>query len=331
MAEAPAGDRTRAEDGASGGAPELSVVLVTDGDDTIRPVVERLHRQTARDRLEVLLVAPAGARAGVGFRDAARDFARLTVLEVESIAPLAAARAAGIRAASAPLVFVGETHTFPHPGWAAALLAAHRGPWVAVAPGFGNANPKGALSWAGFLSDYGRWVAGLPAGEIPEVPLYNASYRRSALLDLGDRLVPALSHGDELPIRLRAAGHRVYFEPTARIDHANVARPRAWLDERFASGVLIGSHRARTWSALRRVAYVAGAALIPVVLVARVLPGVRRTARHARLPAGTLTAIVVGAIVKAAGELVGYAGGRTESPEMRMHEYEVHKLAYVAR
>ncbi len=328
MVESTAAESTsQAPDGRTA---ELAVVLATDSDATIRPVINRLRRQTVRDRVEVVLVAPAGAGVTRTLGALHEDFARVQLVEVDSIAPLAAARAAGIRAATAPVVFVGETHTFPHPGWAEALIAAHRGPWAAVAPAFGNANPKGALSWAGFLSDYGRWVDGLPAGEIGEVPLYNASYRRAILLELGDRLEPALAHGDELPVGMRARGHRVYFEPAARIDHANVARPAAWLVERFAAGVLIASHRSRTWPLSRRLAYVAGAALIPAVLVWRVLPGVRVTARRHPLPAGTIAAIVAGAIVKAIGELVGYAGGGTASCEMRMHEYEVHKLAYVA-
>ena len=62
---------------------------------------------------------------------------------VRSVNHLPEARAAGVRAASAPIVFIGETHSYPQPGWAEALLTAFEGPWAAVVPAIGNANPNG--------------------------------------------------------------------------------------------------------------------------------------------------------------------------------------------
>lgn len=309
--------------------PLLSVILATDTGATIRPVVERLRRQTVRDRVEVVLVAPS-AEAVRDMLVHREEFAGIRVVE-DPVTNLASARARGIRAATAPLVFVGETHSYPHPGFAEALIGAFEGPWSSVTPAIGNANPKGILSWAGFLSDYARWCDGLPAGEIPEAPLYNAAYRREVLLSLGDRLAPALSHGDELPKTLAAAGHRVYFEPRARLDHVNVSRPWDWVVERFLAGIVIGAHRAAQWPLSRRLVYIGGSFLIPVVLTWRILPGLWKTVRQRRLPAVTIPAILAGMIVKAAGEMAGYAGLSTAAAERRMHEYEVHKLAHVGQ
>jgi hypothetical protein len=309
--------------------PLLSVVLATDDYETIRPVVERLRRQTVRNRIELVLVAlSAGAVSeALALRE---EFAGIRIVE-DPVTDLAPARAAGIRAATAPSVFVGETHSYPHPGFAEALIAGLSGPWSSVTPAFGNANPNGALSWAGFLSDYGRWVDGSPPGEIPEAPIYNAAFRREALLALGDRLAPALAHGDELPVTLRAAGHRAYFEPSARLDHLNVARLPHWVKERFVAGILIANHRSRRWPPGRRALYILGSPLIPLVLFRRVLPGAWATVRRRRLPLMTIPLIAFGMAVKAAGELAGYAGAPVEGAERVMHEYEVHKLSYAGQ
>ena len=306
--------------------PRLSIILATDTYATIRPVTDRLRRQTIHADLEVILIAPRAedVEQVLAHRD---EFAAVRIVE-SPVGDLAVARAAGIRAAAAPAVFVGETHSYPHPEFAGMLLRALDGPYAAVAPGFGNGNARGSLSWAGFLSDYGRWVHTLPAGEIPEVPIYNAAYRRDILLELGDRLAPALAHGDELPGSMRARGLRCYFEPAARIDHVNVARGRDWIRERYVAGLLIASYRVRRWPAARRLLYIGGSALIPFVLTARVLPGIQRTAREMKLPAGTIPAIAFGMFVKAAGELAGYAGLPVEQGERDMWEYEMHKLAY---
>src|SRR5262245_46090250 len=178
--------------------PAISVVLSTDRYETIRPVVECLRRQTIKDRLELVIIAPSSESLG---NEAEPDgLVSIRVVEASDDGRMAEARAAGVRAASAPIVVIGETHTYPHPGWAEALVGAHAGPWAIVVPGFGNANPSGPLSWAIFLLDYGRWLAGLPEGETALAPTHNSSYKRETLLELGPGLERALTHGDELTL-----------------------------------------------------------------------------------------------------------------------------------
>lgn len=306
--------------------PKLTVVLPTDTYPTIRPVIDRLRRQTARDQLEIILVAPSAEAVG-GVMTHREEFAGIRILE--NPAPdLLVARAVGIRAATAPFVFVGETHSYPHPGFVETLIAGFSGPWSTVAPAFGNANPNGVLSWAAFLSDYGRWLEGMPAREISVFPIHNGGFKRSVLLALGDRLAPALAHGDELCIALRAAGHKAYFEPAAKLDHVNVASLRHWVRERFALGVLIANHRSSRWPLGRRALYILGSPLLPLVLSWRVSPGVWRTLRAKKAPLSLVFWIGFGLTVQSAGELAGYLGVSTRSSERLMYEYEAHKLRY---
>ncbi len=304
----------------------IAYVLATDTYATIRPVVERLRRQTIRLEMEVVLIAPAQSLVEAIFAHQV-EFAAITVVE-QPVEDLAEARAAGIRATKAPTVFIGETHSYPHPELAERLLAVCDRGFSCAAPGMGNANPASARSWAGFLSDYGCWTASLPAGEIGRFPIYNAAFDRAALLALGDRLAPALSHGDELPLLLGAAGHRIYFEPAARLDHVNVAPAGHWIYERYLSGLLIAHHRALRWSLARRSFYALCSPAIPLVLIWRVLPGVRAAMRRERVPAGTLPLLIAGFCVKGWGEFLGYLGWPAGHAEREMREYEVHKLSY---
>ena len=309
-------------------SPALSVVLATDVYETIEPVIKALRAQTVHAELEVVLVSPDSEEleAHVAPLD---DFAVVRVVEVESLVPMASARAAGVRAATSPIVYVGETHVFPEPGWAEALIEAHAGPWGAVVPGFGNANPDGALSWAAFLADYGAWLSVLPRRELTWAPTYNTAYKREALLEL-EPLEAMLTTGDALIIGLRSSGRRLAFEPAARVRHANVADPRHWLVERYLSGLLTAHSRMQDWSWGRRLAYAAGSPLIPIVCLARVRPGVAAARGTGAISLGTYPALVAGAFIAAAGELVGYLGGSVEGAERRMTEYEIHKLRYVS-
>lgn len=305
----------------------MSVVLATDGYETIRRVVDRLRVQTVSEELELVLVAPSRQALGQAPGEI-EGFAAVQVVEVGLPLSLGEGRAAGVRAASAPLVFVGETHTYPHPRLAERLIEAHEGPWAMVVPGFGNGNPEGILSWAEFLCDYGSWAVGLPAGEITFVPPYNASFRRSVLIGFGSRLGRALSHGDEMLRGLRTGGHRAYFQPAARIDHVNVTLPAASLDQRYVGGLLVASQRRRRWSWRRSLVYSLGAPVLPVLYLSRVRAGVRAARREAQVPFGALPAMLVCTLVQAAGEMIGYAIGSSPAAERRMTEYELHREAY---
>jgi hypothetical protein len=307
----------------------LSVVLVTDAYATIEKVVESLRAQTVRDRVELVVVTPARAELEARLAEAADELAAVRVVGIEAIEVLAPGRAAGVRAAAAPIVVVGETHSYPHPGWAEALIDAHAGQWAAVIPGFGNANPDGAVSWAAFLCDYGEWLSGLPPRGLSRIPPHNTAYKRAALLGLGRRLDVLLTIGDELVVRLRAAQGKFAFHPAARVDHTNLSLLRPWLVERYAGGVLVAHHRMAIWSWRRRLAYVLGSPLIPIVLLWRIRHGVAAARREGAVPAVAYPLLAVGMLVRGLGEFIGYAGASADAAEQRMTRYEIHKLRHV--
>ena len=310
--------------------PRLSIILATDRYETIQHVVWRLRQQTVRDQLELVIVAPS--RQGLIPDTASLEgFAAVRLVEAGSVLPLGPARAAGVRAATAPVVCVGETHSFPHAEWAEVLIRAHAGPWAVVVPAFGNANPDNALSWAAFLRDYGRWADVLAAGETDAVPPYNTAAKRDVLLAFGDRLQDAVAQGEALALGLRARGQRTYFEPAARIDHANISRLGSWIVQRFLVGRVLAGARIEGWSWGRRLLYTGGSPLIPAVVLSRLLVPVRLVRRQQRLPAGTLLALIVGTVLGAAGEMVSYAFGAARGLVLRSDEYELHKLRYIAQ
>lgn len=311
-------------------APLLSVVLATDTFETIRPVLSALRRQRCATRIEPVIVLPASAASTIR-REELSAFAEGQIVPVETVRALGAARAAGVRAATAPIIFIGETHIYPQAEWAEAILAPFEDSWTAVVPSIGNANPTGAVSWAAYLFDYGRWGSGRPAGEMSDPLIYNTAFRRTALLTLGTDLPKALEPNEEaLWPHLKAAGHRAVFAPDALILHLNVGRLNALLVEKFCVGVTLGMSRAARWSRIRCIFYVVASPLIPIVLLVKVAAGVRRSLPR-RLPVGTIPVLVLSAVAKAAGEVVGYTGLRLPSMESRVLDIEIRKAEYAGR
>ena len=310
-------------------APRISVIVVTDHYRTIRRVLDHLLEQTARNQIELVIVLPREARNEF---DEARltGFAAVKFVELDSVHPVPHARAAGIRGATAPVVFLGETHSFPGRELAELLIAAHDQTWDAVVPGIANANPESAWSWASYLMDYGTWDSTGTAREIGGGPTWNVAYRKDLLQECDDRLERAMEHGDVLAVWLKEHKARTWFEPRARLTHANVERFSNWLEQRFLCGVLVAASRKDRWPVSRRLLYVVASPLIPPLILYRLRSTVGSHLRARTMPMGVIPALALGTIVRTAGEVMGYIRGSRPDDQPRMDHYEIHKLAFTS-
>lgn len=292
---------------------ELSAVIGTPGDhDSIRRTVEHLRSQTVARRMELVVVAPRERSLSPTPQDL-DSFGRCRVVELDEVVSVAQANAAGARAAGSPVVAFCEDHCFPAPDWAEALIDAHAGPWAAVAPVFRNANPATAVSRADFLVGYAPWIEPTDGGEADMLPGHNTSYSRDVLLRYDDRLERMLAAEAVFHAVLRDDGHRLRVEPRARVAHLNFSRPVPWLRVLFHQGRVFAASRAAGWGAGRRLAYVVGGPLIPLVRFVRI---VRNAARDTAAYAGpaTLMTLWLGLLADGAGQLTGHV---TLSPGRR--------------
>jgi GT2 family glycosyltransferase len=307
-----------------GHSPAMSVIITTpDSYDTIRALVQALRLQTARDALEVVIVAPSVAAIRSGLADL-QDFRCWRIVELGDLRSSGQAKTAGIRCATASVVVLTEDHCFPDPGWARALIEAHRGTWAAVGPAMDNGNPQSLISWADFIIGYGPWFNPPGAEEADLLPGHNTSYKRDLLLGYGERLEALLGAESNLHWDLRARGFRLYLEPAAKAFHTNFTKPLRWIPFLFYSGRVFAAERRRNWPLLRRVGYSAGAWLIPIVRFMRLIPGVRRT--RPDLVAGVSAPLLFALIVDAVGQGIGYALGAGQAAE-KVARLEFHREA----
>jgi Glycosyl transferase family 2 len=308
----------------------MSVLIVTPGGfDLVRETVRHLRAQTARARLELVVVAPSRETLGA-FDGEAAGFARVRVVEAGEIRRASRAKAAGVRAARAPFVAFAEEHCYPEPDWARLLIDAHARGWDAVGPQMCNANPRSSVSRAGLYLNYGACIAPAASGRSERLPWHNVSYRRELLLSYGEDLSEALSVEGLLLDDLRAKGRGLYFESRARAHHVNISRLSSWVAHSFWGGRLFGAARARrkNWTLLRRLAYAGGGPLIPLVRVRRALPQIYRAGGGAGGTARVLPAVLAGLIPHALGEAAGYAFGAGRAEE-RYCFYEMNRALHL--
>jgi hypothetical protein len=291
-------------------SPALSVILPTSrGLANVARTIRALRVQTVRHRLELVIVAPSQS---IPLDPAMIEgFAGVQVVGIDNIGGSSnRARVAGIRVARAPIVALAEDHSFPEPGWAEALLAAHaEGTWAAVGPVICNANPATAVSWANLLLEYGPWMESTARGAAAHLPGHNSSYRRDVLLAYGEKLEALMESESILQWDLTRHGHRLLIEPAARTHHLNFSTLSGSIGLRFNGGRQFASSRSEEWPSLKRLLYVLGAPLIPFVRLQRSIALLVRWPAGRGLLPRVLPALAVWATIDGFGELVGYAAG----------------------
>jgi hypothetical protein len=291
--------------------PELSVAVITmDTFASVRQLMRYLEAQTARSRIEIVLVCPAQETLALEPADI-EGFAGFKVVAIGAFQALHAPRVAAVRHASAPVIAFTEDHCFPAADWAEALIEAHRGPWAAVGPVVGLANPQRRIAWASYFMQYGDWVfsAADSGGEARDVAGHNSSYKRDVLLAYGEDLDRIMVFESVLHEDLRQRGHRLYVDPRARAYHVFITRPWPFVREHYYIGRLLASTRRVRWPWHRRLLYLGGSPLIPFVRLYRILGMVRRHGWQGELLPGMLPSLLTGLVSSALGECLGYAFG----------------------
>jgi hypothetical protein len=242
-------------------------------------------------------------------------FPSLRIVEEKVMDDGGKAKAAGVRAAKAPLVAFLEDHSVADPGWAEALVKAYaRAPFAAVGPVVLNANPTSRASWGCFLVYYGMYMHAQLAEEAEHLPGNQSSYRTGVLLDYGSRLPEMLQAEITLHAELRARGMTLHQEPEAKVFHLNYSSLAPATQEYYLASRVFASQRRRRWSVTRRLLYACGSPLLPLIRLTRILAQARESGLGARVTAGALAPALLILCAGAAGEFLGYsmgAGGAT--------------------
>ena len=94
--------------------------------------------------------------------------------------------------------------------------------------------------------------------------------------------------------------------------------------------MLLAQARVGRWGHGRRLLSPRGSPLIPFVWISRTLRVVDWRNRRREVPILTLPLMLLGTVIWALGECAGYLGLAGDA-EVRMTEYEMHKLRYATR
>jgi len=308
--------------------PQLSVILpLPDGTDSSAQTMDALRAQSVADELQIVLVAPRKTIVNQRWFEST-EFADVKVVPIESMVSTAVARAAGIMAASAPLVVLAEDHSFPASDWAERFISAHQGPWAAVGPAMANANPRRALSWANLAIEYGCWLDPVTSQTMDHLPGHNSCYKRDLLLAYGENLPRMLEAESILHWDLRSNGHQLYLDATAKTFHQNYTRFRPSLYLRFLGGRLFAVARGRRWPILKRAVYGFSGPLIVLRRGYRILRDLQRIGRLNQFMPEMAFWLTIMLAADAFGEICGYLFGPGREIAV-LSEMEFHRARFM--
>ena len=289
---------------------QLSAILYAPfGLPTVRKTISHLQAQ-AEVAIELVLIQPEGSPYPE------EDFAPLILRSVEVPNGLTTAQcwALGVKSAGAPIVVFTEDHCFPEPGWAKALVEAHREErWYAVGPAAENANDSTRISRADMLMNFLDQLTN-PEGPAPALMGHNTSYKKSVLETLSDEMLVSGLRCEIVMHQSWGPEHCLHL-PGARVRHINLSKPLPFLLHKLFGGVVFGSERCARWSVPKRAVYLAGSWAIPALRLQRILTRLTSLApnRKTRL----LSAwpwLIPALLLHASGEALGYLLGPSASP-----------------
>jgi len=303
-------------------------VVIPESVESFEETLFHLSRQTIAHQMEIVIIL--ADRKSINEKDLLyKSFFDIQMIEVGEMSSIARAKATGMRLAKSPLVVMTEDHSYPEPGWAEALVAAHRRPFAAVGPQLQNANPDSMVSWADFYIAYGEWVDHCAPIFTRHLPGHNSCYKRQILLDYGDQLERLLEAESILHWDLKQKGHELLLETAAKTHHLNFSYWHVWIPVQFHSGRIFAATRAHSWNLGKRLLFSIASPLLPVIRLRRIYHHVRR-GQSLQFFLKLVPTLAAGLIFDAFGQLTGCLFGEGDSPD-KAANYEFNRVRYIRR
>jgi glycosyltransferase involved in cell wall biosynthesis len=273
--------------------------------------LEALEKQEGAVNAEIIVVN----RCGEETREAIiKRFPWVRLQQSQDNASIPAMRTQGVLAARGKMIAVIEDHCIVCCGWLKSVQRAYQAGHMVVGGPVNNGCVDRVVDWAAFFCEYARFMEPVTEGVVGETPGNNSAYDRRALNLLGE------GAGDEvwesfLHERLKQKGVLFYSDPKMAVYHKKTFNFFYFISQRYHYSRSFASIRLGAAPWWKRVAYAGGAAVLPALLLSRIVLVVARKKRKMSLLAQTLPFICVFVLVWAAGEGAGALFGPGNSLE----------------
>jgi len=240
-----------------------------------------------------------------------REFPEAHLLPCEAATPLPELRARALDRARGRWIVVTEDHCVPGPDWLACIASAfaEAPPGTAAVGGcVENGVRDTPFHHATFLCEYASLLPPVAEGVVGDLPGMNVAYTRTALASIEPHLLRESFWETAVHQRFRDDGLRLVSRNAIVVVHSKRFNFPLFARQRYLYSRNYAGRRFHRRARFRRFAACAGSAVLPVVLLARIVRSVR--AKRDDLPlVAAMPWLAVFVLIWAWGEAVGYAFG----------------------
>lgn len=289
--------------------PRLSIIVAShNARASIESCLDSLVHQA--DQSVELIIVDNSVDGSAGFVRA--RYTRVHLLELAPAALVNELWSAGIQASHGAIVALTTAHCIPAGDWVARILEAHESPAAGVGGAIDGEAGSGLTDWAVFFCRYSRFMPPLAESNGIDIPADNAAYKREPLFRHEAQWRDGFWE-PQLHEALLKEGQELKLCPHMHISHRHSFGFTSFLRQRFRHGRQFGGWRATSLTPMKRLAYLAAAPLIPLVLLQRTVRLVFGKGRHVGKLLATLPLLVAFFSAWACGEALGYVRGPSRS------------------
>ena len=198
----------------------VSIIIPSyNSEKTIARCLLSLKTQTYEGEYEIIVVDSSNDRTPEIVTD---RFPEVEFYHFEQKTDPGTARNFGVSKSHGEIVCFIDSDCEAASDWLDQLISIHRSyAYEAVGGSVENGNePDAEVAWAGYLAEFREFLPEYPAREVNHIPTCNISYKRSVFERIGffdHRFYP--QEDLEFNYRLRQAGGKIFFIPSAKIFH----------------------------------------------------------------------------------------------------------------
>lgn len=215
--------------------PVSIVIPVYNGAKTIAQTIRAALLQDCDSPVEVIVVDDGSIDSTAQI---VKSFREVSYIHQQNAGP-ASARNLGAQQSHGAIIFFTDSDCVPHSDWVRRILPCFIDPKVAaVAGSYGIANPANVLAGCVHNEILFRHRELMP--RYPKAfGSYNVAIRRDFFVRMGgffSAYRAASGEDNDLSYKILKSGNKIYFEPSARVDHYHPTRLGKYLHEQFRHG-----------------------------------------------------------------------------------------------
>ena len=294
----------------------LSIVVASKNTlGTIQQCLDALVEQHPGEELEILVIDASTD----GSAEIARRFKQINLVQANPSCLVPELWKMGIELTDGQSVAFTTANFIPDEDWISELRVLLQNDYAAVGGVFEKKKPDKLSQWAIYFVRYASYLPSNSAHLASQLAADNAVYRRW-VFEKYEGLIEDGFWEHSVNSKLVDDGHSLFLTPKLRVSMGYFSPPGAFFTQRFLHGQMFGAERGSQVNPIKRLFYIIGSPLIPLVLFARISRNVLRNKSDAIYFFFSLPWLLFYLLGWSLGELSGYLFGKHFANKIRRND-----------